>query len=90
MTASVLDTQVIRKRLGDGKKPIPQSAFAAIAQVDQSAVSLWETDKTSPSRAVQALITQHCKARGIKLAWKNAPPKREPPTAMTDKIEWVA
>lgn len=68
MADEVLDTKTIRTRLND----MPQAAFADIAHVDQSTVSLWETDKNAPSRAAAALIEQHCAANGVEVAWKPA------------------
>lgn len=74
MADVVLDTKTIRSKLND----ISQAAFADIAHVDQSTVSLWETDKNAPSRAAAALIEQHCVGRGIGLAWKAAPVRSAP------------
>lgn len=71
MDASILDTKTLRERLGN----LSQAAFAEIAHVDQSSVSLWETDKNVPSRAAAALIQQHCQANAIELAWKPVPAK---------------
>lgn len=71
MTDLVLDTETLRERLGN----ISQGAFADIAHVHQTTVSLWESDKNAPSRAAAALIEQHCAATKIKLAFKPAPPK---------------
>jgi transcriptional regulator with XRE-family HTH domain len=73
MDSKVLDTKKIRERAGDG---FSQAALAEIAFVDQSAVSLWETDKNAPRRSAAAHIKQFCKSRGIKLSWKPKPPKR--------------
>ncbi|HCE08733.1 MAG TPA: hypothetical protein DEQ40_09070 [Oxalobacteraceae bacterium] len=69
MADLVLDTMTLRERL-DG---MSQAAFAAIAHVDQSSVSLWESDKNAPSRAAAACIQQYCVTRNVKLAWKPAP-----------------
>lgn len=77
MEDSVLDTKVLRERIGAPGPLISQAAFAEIAHVDQSSVSLWETDKTAPSRAASALIQQYCENKLIDLAWKSGPVRAE-------------